>query len=370
MSCAQAVLEAPALDREAPSEPGSPCLRAHTEVAGRGSVSVPDDGIARTLTVPRARLELGLGLGDRVGTRVAWSAVRSGGEDGYTGIDGESLVAGLVVAEGRWAAPKLGFAVGAGVIDDPWVLSGEQAVGFRELVPTLGEQEGWMDRADLGGWVGFGAPAHVASLRVDLTAGEGSRYRERNEGKNTAITLRVLPFALAGVPERLVVTAYGRDGSRGLTLVRDHRLGARVHGEIGPLEAGVEGLVCWGVDGDALREPRGVSAWTTLQFGELMAGDVDVPVPLVVFARADLIAEARDNPDAGTLQTVLATGVELPAVSGAGEHRPVRVLVGWKGRNTGSAVREVAGAEALATTHEVFVSIGVNLQGQTALAPM
>lgn len=322
-----------------------PCAWLRLDLAGRAGLAFPDVGISRTLTLPRAHAEGGLAFDDWAAARLGVAVVRSGGEAGYVGVDGEALVPEVQVAEARGGYAPWGLGIGAGVVDDPWVATGDAAWGLRDLSPTLGEAVGWMDSSDVGGWVGWTGPGRTAAARVDLTAGEGARYRERNEGKDLAGTVIVRPFPAA--PERLVVTAFVRDGSRGLGLARDHRAGVRVSGGGGPVSLGAEGLAAWGVGGDATRQPIGGSAWGTVRpWG-----------PLLAVARLDLTTEAMGAPDAGTSVLLVASGVELPG----GTLHPLRVVAGYSRTRVGSAVAQVAGASALEDGDALFLQVGVSL---------
>lgn len=346
MICAPTVMfEAPALDPAAEYAPGV-CGWALLDLAGRGALVFPDTGISRALTLPRARAEGRLAVGDVAVGRVAVAAVRSGGDAGYIGIDGEALVPEIQLAEARGAWAPLGVAMAAGLVEDPWVVGADEAWGLRPLQASFGESMGWMDSSDLGGWLGWTSPRRVIALRVDLASGEGARFRERNEGKNLAgtATLRPVDTATSG----LAFTVYGRDGSRGLGLARDHRFGIRASGHVPLGAAGVEGLATWGVDGDAGRQPLGGSAWLVAHpWG-----------PLLAYGRVDLASEALGQADAGTRVLLLGAGVELPSVA----RPPLRVVVGYTGTRVGAAVADVAGSTALDNTDAVFLQLGVTLE--------
>lgn len=341
MSCTpEIVFEAPAM---APGGIATKCGWAVLDVAGRAGLAFPDVGISRTLTLPRAHAEGGLALGDVAAVRVAVAAVRSGGDAGYIGVDGEALVPEVQIAEARGAWTPLGLGIGAGLVDDPWVASGDAAWGLRPIAATFGEAAGWMDSSDLGGWLGWSAADRRVTARVDLSTGEGARFRERNEGKDLAATVSVRP-ARDG---RAVFTLHGRDGSRGLGLARDHRLGLRAGGVIGPVTGMVEGLAAWGVDGDALRQPLGASA-------SLVARPWG---PLLAWVRLDLSTEALGNPTAGTRTLLAGAGVELPTMQAP----PLRIVLGYTGTRVGSGVAAIAGADALQDVDAVFLQLGVTL---------
>lgn len=327
-----------------PSPTSATCPWAEVEVAGRASLAIPDAGISRAFSLPRARIAGGLAYGSLAAARVEVTAVRSGGAAGYIGVDGEALVPEVQIAEARVAWPAWGLAGGAGVVDDPWVVSGDAAQGLRDVAPGFGEGAGWMDRSDVGAWIGWGAPRRLVSARVDLSAGEGARFRERNEGKNVAATVTIRPLQST---EDLAVTVYGRDGSRGLGLARDHRVGLRVSGAPGGWTWGAEGLAAWGVGGDADRQPVAASVW----FLARPAG------PLLVYGRLDLASEALGEPDAGSTAWFAGAGLDL-----GGDARPVRILVGYQGTRVDDGVAAVSGAADLEDADVVLLQVGVHLR--------
>ena len=85
------------------------------DVAGRMSLTLPDAGISRGLSLPRARAAGGLD-GDWASAQLACSMVRSGGNAGYIGVDGEALVPEVQIAEAQGHLPW-GLRVGAGLVE-------------------------------------------------------------------------------------------------------------------------------------------------------------------------------------------------------------------------------------------------------------
>ncbi len=346
---APAMLTARRTDDSGSGPDEDPCVFFQLDLAGRAGITLPDVGISRDLTLPRAQAEGALGLGDLATARLAVAVVRSGGDSGYIGVDGEALVPEVQIAEARAAWRPLGLGIGAGVIDDPWVASSNEAWTLRAISPSFGEAMGWIDSSDLGGWVGWSSVGRHITARVDLTSGEGARFRERNEGKDVAGTVSVHPSAHASA------TAYVRDGSRGLGLARDHRAGMRASGEVGPLLLGVEGLAAWGVDGDATRQPLGTSGWVVVRAPAL-------GVVWLGFGRLDLATEALGESDAGTRTLLAGAGMEVHARNAkVDEPAPLRVVVGYTGTRVGDAVAGIAGAGALEDADTVYVQLGVTL---------
>ncbi len=317
------------------TEQAAPEAWLRGDLGARASFLTPDVGIARAFTLPRARIEGALTRGTSTVHLVA-AAVRSGGETGYVGIDGEALVPTLHAAEGIVRAPDLGLVGSAGLVQDDWTRTGDAAWGLRSLAPSLGEDLGWMDVADLGGRMSWSSARWTTSLAA--TTGEGARFRERNEGKDVTAYVEVRP--LAGT-SALVVSGLAREGSRGLGLSRDHRAGVRLTAGGDRWQAGAEGLGAWGVGSDATRTPRAASAWIS---GAPLEG-------WLAWVRLDASTEELTNADAASFVTRVGAGRSV--ADGA------RILAGGVLRDVGPAVRGVAGAGALAKSTEVFVQLDV-----------
>ncbi len=323
------------------------CAAGFVDVAARASMRWPNVGVYRTFELPRARAGAIVGR-EAVAARLVVGAVRSGGEQGYIGVDGESIVPQLQVAEARMRWSTVGLAAAAGLVDDVWVAGEESMWTLRAVAPALALDQGWLDRSDLGAWISITARDGVATATVSATSGEGLRLRERNNGKDVAGVIAVRPFARRGHPERLVVSVYGRDGSRGLGSVRDHRLGARVAAGGVRWGAGAEVLAAWGVAGDGARAPVGGSLFVHGQ-----------PVgPWLGYARVDTTAEVPGDAASLTLVSRVGVGVNWPpkAADPAG-----RLLVGWEHRQAGPNAIAVAGASALATSDALSVAVEARL---------
>ncbi len=341
-----------------PGEEGLP-LQAHLDLdlAGRFQVDVPDPGIQRAFRLPRANLETGLALGPLASARFGVAAVRSTGETGYIGVDGESLVVQVELAEARYTWVRAGLSVAGGMVEDPWVSSGDAAWGMRPVAPTLAEGRGWFDKADLGGVVAWTAPRGVATVQIAMLTGEGYRWRERNEGKNLNAVVTLRPFALLPEPqpEALQVAILARDGSQGMERARSHRGAFRVWSDLELLGAGVEGVMAYGVAGDGGHAPLGLSAWA-----------VGRPIrPLVAYVRVDLALEDPEDPDSGSLVVRPGVGVELPP---RGPLAPFTILVGYEGTRLGPQAAPLAGAGDAASSHAIHVQLGVRLAGSITVA--
>lgn len=315
-----------------------PCIGLSVELAGRLSQELPDSGLSRQFSLPRARLEAGISRGP-VLLRVAMVAVRSGGEQGYIGVDGEAILPAFQIGELRLQRGE--FAGGIGIVDDPWTLQAESG-WLPEIAPSFGEEKDWMSRSDLGIWAQWSP--RIVSLRVDLTSGEGAFLRERNDQKNIAGTLVINP-----TPETALVI-YGRQGFVGLGGVMDHRLGfqAAYQGFVGehPFAAGLQLLQTWGVGGDSLRHPTGASAFLRLEpWG-----------PLIGYGRFDMSVEEQAS----------TTGVSWTGRLGAGARiGPALAMLGWEHTSTGADAAAVAGAEGFLARDLIFVQLGANLMWES-----
>jgi hypothetical protein len=328
------------------------CLYVDVDVAGQIGYTTPDDGIAALASLPRGRAELGL-TGSTYGARFAVEPVRSGGLTSTIGIDGESIMARYQIAEAWVALPRLGLRGGAGIIDDPWVVTANEAWGLRAAAPTLGEATGWMDRSDVGLIGSFTAPKHVASLAVSLTNGEGARAVERNNGKDTTALLVIHPLAITGGdPGKLSLSLMGRDGSRALSSASDRRTGGRMTGILGPVNLGAEYLKAWGVDGDTEAKPSGWSAWAR---GTL-------PADLTLFARVDQTTDIPSDNASNT--TILRGGI------GWSPAEPALIIGGVEQTNAGAQASAIAGAQGLSNTTTLYLLLNVQHRGAVTLMDM
>lgn len=354
MSCALiALLGDPTVPPPPSTEDGDQrCLAVDLDVAGRITEGWPKVGVYRGVSVPRARVEAA--VSDRgVTARFGFGTARSGGETGYLGVDGESIVPVVQVAEARVALPKLGVQGSLGLIDDPWVVPSERVWGLNSVALSFGNQAGWLERSDLGGRIAWTAPRGFASASVTLSSGEGLRRRERNAGLDTTFTATLRPLAKAEAPESFEIAAFARDGSRGLGLARDHRVGARVTTRTGVVDAGVEGLAAWGVDGDAERAPIGGAAW----------GVVRPWGPLQGFVRVDGAREIPGDAASGWRTLRVGVGSGLPLDGDA----LGRVWVGFETGSAGDTATPIAGADGLARWDRLWLQFDVHLRGAVAL---
>lgn len=319
------------------------CAAATIEVAGRGALVLPDEALAQTVDLARARAGLGVASGP-VWVRLRGGATRSADGDSYIGVAGEAWVP--VLDHAALGGTFLGFTGEVGLVPDPWVLAGNRAWKLDALAPTFAEGLGWIAPSDAGAAIGWRGLGDRLDVRATLVSGEGANRRERNEGKDLAGSLGLAPL---GTPA-LVVTLYGRNGSRGLGYVPAHRAGARVSGEVERFAYGLEGLLAWGVGDDATRSPSAASAWMRIQ-----------PLgPLLVAARVDGWSEDLDRPDALAWRALAGVGAAIDVPGGA-----LVALAGADHLARGEAVAPFAGAPVAAASTTLYLHVGIELGVRT-----
>ena len=326
------------------AEPGKitpqECMGIGADMAGRFSNIQPDPGIPNQFSIPIARLDVGLDF-QGIGTRVRTSAVRSASQGSYIGVDGESILMRLDLAEVRWVETDWGLGIAAGLVQDAWSSTENSAWDFRALALSLGQQNDWMDGSDAGGTIVWTSPKSLVTIAAQMTSGEGSKARERNNGINAAglITIR------APTPDdvNLEVTGFARDGSKGQMLARNHRFGGRINGAWKSLAAGASHLKALGVNGLILPEPSGTSAWFT----------VNSPQKVLGAARVDMTN--WNGGDATSTALTLAVGTSLPVR--AKDDAPGALMVGWKRRANSDNASGVAGAQIFEEANTLFLQL-------------
>lgn len=338
------------------AEGSAACLGVGLELAGRFGGVRPAAALPERFELPRANIELGLARGP-IGARVVTNAVRAGGETGYVGIDGESVVPRIQVAEARLLVPKAGLGLSAGMVDDPWVIPGNNAWDLRAQAPGLAELEGWNEPADLGATAAWTAPARWVSASLSLTGGEGYRRRERNGGQDLALSITARPLAGTDAPDALSLQLYARDGSSGLRYARDHRLGARATTRLPAACGGLELMRTWGVRGDATQTPWGASGFWQ-----------QMPSPRSLgFVRIDRVDALPASDDDTVLRGMLGAGfAPVPADTASGAAAPARLSLTVAHTRRDAAARALGGSPAEAA--ETALWLQLDLRAREALA--
>lgn len=326
------------------------CFTADLDLAGRLSTEWPDRAIPTTFSLARGRLELGVSRA-AAGARLAFVPTRSAGDSGYIGIDGEAFVPKLQVAEARLEYTPWGLGLRAGLVDELWVVTGNQTWNRRPVAPTLSEDQAWFDRSDLGMTGVWTTHESWATVALTGSTGEGPDRRERNDGQNVTAMVVGRPLASLGEPELLEVSLLYRDGSRGTNTAQNHRMAARVSSTGEVHHAGIEYIAAQGVGADAGVEPTGLSVW----------GSYDPTLPLNAFARADLVQQLPGDSEGN--ETALWAGAGFdPDVLG-----PVQLVVAYHQRDRGEQAATVAGADALESERAVYLQLETRILHQQTM---
>ena len=261
-----------------------PAARAILELdvitQGRATRRAGDD-------LSEVRLERGeagarIGLGKRAAAELRMEALRSAADGGALGIDGDSTVLRVKLAQ-VMAMHDLGDPAGThvrlegafGVVPDPWIRGLEEDYTLRPLSRTGSERFlGW-SVADLSMLV----RASLGPVRATASIGngEGLQYPERNRGKTTTIVLDVVPIHAESVG--LTVRGVVRDGSRGVASIRDRRAGGAVTLVTPWVRAGAELVVARGIGDRAAAEGVLVGGWA----------DAKAIAPVFLAARAQTL---------------------------------------------------------------------------------
>ena len=219
-----------------------------TAMATRFSQEIPMEGVHRTLSMPQFRVQ-GSYVQDGIFALVRADMIRSASDGSYIGIDGESLVWRIHRAQFGWQQDEWLFQ--AGVIDDLWVFSQNEAWFHRNVYMGTAESVGLMDRSDIGIMGQFHNDRF--SFRIRLSSGEGVLYQERNNGFNSQVqaAARFGPHT---------VSVFGQEGSRGWASTREHRLGVRFSSKH-KMGYGAELLKAWGVQANGELQVLTASTW-------------------------------------------------------------------------------------------------------------
>ena len=133
------------------------------------------------------------------------------------------------------------------------------AYPLRAIGPSLGEREGFQDTSDLGGAFHLHWKTH--SLVLSLQNGEGRRYSEQNRGKDFfgGVNLTLYQNQNHHIQGHI---AY-RDGSRGPSAGRNHRLFSALWWKSRSLHLGAIGYGAWGLNQRPSLEAHGLQTWAS-----------------------------------------------------------------------------------------------------------
>lgn len=207
-------------------------------------LNVPGEDLT-DLRLDRGELGARVGLGAHAAAELRLEAVRSAGEGGALGVDGDSTVIRVRYANvaGELVRGKLTIGGALGFVQDPWLRTLEDGYTLKPLSRTGSERLlGWSP-SDLSALVR--AAVGPVRLSVAVGNGEGLRFPERNTGKTTTAVLEVVPLDTPAA--RVVLAGVGRDGSIGVARVRERRAGGGATVITPYVRAGVEAVHAWGL---------------------------------------------------------------------------------------------------------------------------
>lgn len=222
----------------------------------------PGDDLTE-VKLDRGELGAVVALAPRALAELRLEAVRSAGEGGALGVDGDSLVVRIKRAQaaGEFDLGSARIDGALGLVQDPWLAVLEQGYPLLPLSRTASERLlGW-PVSDLSAEV----RAIVGPARLSIAAGngEGLRYPERNQGKTTTAVLEVVPVNTLGL--LIDVAAVARDGSIGPASVRDRRAGGAVTVVASRVRAGIEAVHAWGLAGHGEVTGTVLEGWGALE---------------------------------------------------------------------------------------------------------
>jgi hypothetical protein len=203
------------------------------------------------LRLDRGELGGRLQLGPAAAAELRFESVRSAMEGGALGVDGDSTVFRVKVAQvlGGYDLGDFRLDGAIGFVPDPWIRTLEDDDTVKPLSRTGSERLLAWPTSDLS------ALARVAwgPVRATVTVGngEGLRYPERNTGKTTTGVVEVVPIATPDL--RVVASAVVRDGSIGVASIRDRRYGGGLTAVTPWVRGGIEVVRAHGIGdlGDA-----------------------------------------------------------------------------------------------------------------------
>ena len=211
------------------------------------------------LRLDRGELGGRLQLGKQAAAELRFEAVRSAMEGGSLGVDGDSTVFRLKIAQvtGAHAAWPVVLEGALGFVPDPWLRTVEDGYTLKPLSRTGSERLLACPTSDLAAL----ARATWGPVRATVAVGngEGQRYPERNTGKTTT---GVLDFVAVDTDMlRLTASAMGRDGSIGVASIRERRFGGALTGVTPWVRGGAEVVQALGIGDRGEAEGLMIAGW-------------------------------------------------------------------------------------------------------------
>jgi len=161
------------------------------------------------------------------GAVIRFEAIRSAGPQSLQGIDGDSLVVRLLETYGQLVAHlgPVDLGARAGLVPERWLEQVQKGYDTRGIEGTPSEKALMLDRSDVGATLTASGWKGLVELDLQLVNGEGRAQKEQNPGKNTTAMLTVRPLQRRHARGPIALAVHGgyRDGSLGVSVVRNHR---------------------------------------------------------------------------------------------------------------------------------------------------
>ena len=304
------------------------CVKLAINPTFRFGYPFPNASVGADFSLHRGGLVLGIHR-EQVSSRIWLEPVRTGGEQGYVGVGGESIVPRFLFMDVTWRPAEWAF-ISTGLVEDLWVEPGNQLWGWRTIEGVAAEYYQWNSRAQPGFTSAVSFLKDRAQLAISITTGEGPFRRERNPGLNSSVRLEMKPLSSV---EDLRLELFGQEGSYGLDSARNHRAGLRFSYS-SVFRAGVSALQSWGLNGNQELSGQLLSFW----LGGTWSG-------FSPYARWDI--EHLNS----VHQTVYA-GIGKPLLS------QVHIFAGYRGGFAQSQATTLAGNKPEQQQHLLFVQLG------------
>lgn len=197
------------------------------------------------LRLDRGEVGVRVGITPQAAAELRLETIRSAGEGGTLGVDGDSLVTRVKVAQvgGTIEVGPVRIDGALGFVRDPWIEALESEYSLLPLSRTASDRLLEWPTSDLS--VEVRGSLGPARLSVTVGNGEGLRYPERNAGKTTTAVLELVPIHTRDL--RVALAGVGRDGSIGAASVRDRRAGGAATVVTPYGRAGIEAVRAWGL---------------------------------------------------------------------------------------------------------------------------
>ena len=315
-----------------------PCAEVFGIVSTRALYQQPNQGLYKGIQMTQSRLGIRM-LGSKTMVRFAMNGVRSAGQSSYMGIDGESLLWQIQLAEMNYILQhdehQLRFS--SGINEDFWVKRNNETWQLREIAWGIAEQQKSQSRSDTGLSLLYSHTWIQAGIRI--SSGEGMRRYERNTGLNTEGLFSVVTSAIQ-------FDIYAREGSMGPSFSKNHRLGSRLLYTFKDMKVGMEVIKNYGIDGDGTRSPL---------YGSFFSSYQPSHKTIWAYGRWDML---RENVDATGQNIYLGIGIPLDSDMSSISSR---LWLGWEGNRRTEQLSLYAGQGILQSNNTFFFQFTGNI---------